>query len=54
MTLIEVVKGLDCQRIGHVTSEKEDQAFCSQGEHSAVMESCLRTRNILHDIGAGV
>lgn len=54
MTLIEVVKGLDCQRTGHVTSEKEDQSFCSQGKRSAVMEYCIRMKNNLHDIGGGV
>ena len=53
-SLIEVVKGLDCQKIGHVTSEKENQSFVSQGEHSAVMESCIRTKNNLNYIGAGV
>jgi len=51
---MEVVKRLDCQRIGQLSSEKEDQSFCSQGEHTAAMENCVRTQNNLHYIGAGI
>lgn len=56
---IEVVKGLDCQRTGDVTSEKKQQSFWnpewpSQEQHSAVMESYIKTKNNLHDTDAGV
>lgn len=54
MTLIDVAKGSDCQIIGRVTSEMENHSFCSRGEHSCVMESCIRAKNNLHDVGAGV